>query len=266
MSDQQNAPKKQDLVKPYLGFLDTNVLFKKPVSCLLAVGSLLIPVFFLIQVIQSGLFKSADARFIIGGILVFAVLAFAGVFGALIWWHRRIVRDEGPKFYDNFRRFIQTTGEWFGTTVAIVVFGSVIVLMLVLQKDYYYLIRAIPLSIPSLDFAAALYGPIAGFLIIVATKIFLFLLDPIIWLIKQIWRLFVRIVKFFYRCVVNISGAVEKNTPVWFGVIWLLAVSTIITGLFLLCFGGGGLFPVIALALGLAFTAYLVFKKKNYDS
>jgi hypothetical protein len=263
MSDQQNAPEKQCIVKTYLGFIDTNVLFKKPVSCLFAIVSLLIPVYFLIQLLQYEIFQSKDAKLIIAGILILAVLAFAGIFGAFIWWHRRIIRDEGPKYYDNFRCFIQTMGEWIGTLVAIIIFGSVIILMLLVKDNYYFLTGWLPL--PSIELAAALFGPIAGFVIIIATKIFLFLLDPIIWLIRKVWGLFVRIVKYFYRCVTKICGTVEQNSSVWSGVVWLLAVAVVITGL-ILCFKFTGLTSAIALVFGLAFMAYLIYKKKHYDA
>jgi hypothetical protein len=263
MSDQQDAPKGQGIVKPYLSFIDFNVLFKKPVSCLFAIISLLIPVYFLIQLFQQEIFKTKDAKLIIAGILVLAVLAFAGIFGAFIWWHRRIIRDEGPKYYANFRRFLQTTGEWLGTLVAIIVFGSVIILMLFAKDSYRYLTGWLP--VPPIDFTTALYGPVAGFVIIIATKIFLFLLDPIIWLIRQLWGLLVRLVKFFYRCVTKICGTVEENTPVWFGVVWLLAIAVVITGL-ILCFKFTGIPSAIALVFGLAFMAYLIFKRKHYDA
>ncbi|MDR0496414.1 MAG: hypothetical protein LBH42_02235, partial [Treponema sp.] len=115
----QTPPKEQGLVKPYLGFIDTSVLFKKPVSCLFAIVSLLIPVYFLMLLIQYDIFQSGQGKLIGAGISVFAVLLFAGVFGFRIWWLRRIKRDEGPKMYPNFRRFVQTLGEWEGTLFAI---------------------------------------------------------------------------------------------------------------------------------------------------
>jgi len=265
MSDQQNIPKGQGIVKPYLGFIDTNVLFKKPISCLFAIVSLLIPVYVLSLFIQYEIFRTNEAKFIIAGILIIAVLLFAGIFGALIWWHRRITRDEGPKWYSNFRRFIQTIGEWLGTFIAISVFGCIIILMIFLSDEYYMITNVLPLSIYQVDIVAALYGPITGFLIIIVTKILLFLLDPVIWLIKQIWKLFVRVVLFVYRCVINISGIVEKNTPFWIGLTWLLAFTAIVVSL-VLCFIYGSIYAVIALAASFGFMGYLLFKRKNYDA
>ena len=106
MSDQEK--KRRCIVDSYLGFIDTNVLFKKPVSCLFAIASLLFPVYLFIQVIQYGIFKSESAEMITASILLILVFIIAGLFGSIIWWCRRIARDEGPKVYQNFRRFIQT--------------------------------------------------------------------------------------------------------------------------------------------------------------
>jgi|GEM_PF-2244895 len=269
MSD-QDKPKGQGIVKPYLGFIDSNVLFKKPVSCLFAVLSLLIPVYFLFQIIQLEVFSSGYGKLIIASILILAILAFAGIFGFWIWWHRRIVHNEGPGWYPNFRRFIQTMGEWLGTIFAIIVFGCVIVLMLILKEEYRFILGVLPIpGFYNLNLTIALYGPIFGFIFIIATKIFLFLLDPIIWIIKQIWKLFVRIVLYFYRCIINVYGIFEQNTPVWFGVIWLFGLTVICSGL-VLCFA---LFTyhqaifmvsgVITLALGLGFMAFLIIKRKS---
>ena len=143
MSEEQI--KRQNLVRQYLKFIDTNVLFKKPISCLHAILSLLFPVAVLGLFIQSGIFKS-DGKYVAAGIFILIILGFAGVFGAMIWWHRRINRDDGPKFYPNFRRFIRTAGEWLGTVLAISVFGAVLVLLIFLSDDYNLIAGILPFS------------------------------------------------------------------------------------------------------------------------
>jgi hypothetical protein len=271
MSDQQK-PNVHGFAKSYLGFIDTNVLFKKPISCLFAIVSLLIPVYFLFQIIQFEIFKSNSGEIIGAAILFLLVLICAGIFGALIWWHRRIIRDEGPKPYLNFRRFVQTLGEWIATIFAIVVFFGVIILMIFGRNAIYSIVSLIPLPVPPLDLTMALAGPVIGFVIIIAMKIMLFLLDPVIWLVKQIWRLFVRIVLYFYRFVVKVHGLFEQNAPVWIGVNWLIAIVVVACGL-ILCtrlFTDPGrdifLGAVITVALGLGLMAFLVVKRKNYDA
>ena len=269
MSD-ETKPKGFDMVKPYLGFIDTNVLFKKPVSCLCAISSLLIPVYFLIQIFQYEIFESRSPGLITASLLLLLVLVFAGVFGSLIWWHRRIIRDEGPKAYNNFRRFVQTLGEWTATVFAIVVFFGVLIVMICAGNEYYYISGLIPLPIPAIDVSIALFGLVGGFLIIIATKILLFLLDPVIWLVKQIWILFKRIVLYFYRCVIKVHGTIEQNTPVWVGVTWLISVLVVVCGL-ILCFRvfrySSGIFigAVITVALGLAYMGFLVIKRRSHD-
>ena len=259
------------MAESYLGFLDSSVLFKKPVSCLFALLSLLIPVHFLFQIIQYDIFSSSNGKAIAAVILVLVVLVFSGIFGFLIWLHRRIIRDEGPKVYANFRRFVQTLGEWTGTLVAINYLGCVLILMLVLGNNSYYYSRLLLFPLPSVDYTMALAGPVIGFLIIIATKIILFLLDPVIWLFKKIWALIVRIVLYCYRCVVKFFGTIEQNTPVWIGVIWLFAAAVVVTGISMCChlliYPGIVFFicGVTAIALGLAMMAFLVIKRKNYE-
>ena len=263
-SDEVQENKKKCLVKSYLGFIDTNVLFKKPVSCLFAILSLLLPIYVLSQFIQFRIFEIGEAKYIAACILVLLILAFAGVFGAFIWWFRRIVRNEGPEWYINLRRFIQTAGEWLGTIVAISVFGVILVLVIFLSEEYHMIVRTLPFPIPDVNIVTAFYGLIAGFVIIIATKIFLFLLDPLIWLLKQIWNLIKRFVLFCCRCIVSFSGTIEKNTPFWIGVTWILAGAAIVTCL-VMCFTFRNLPSVIALAASLGFMGYLMFKRKHYD-
>ena len=144
MSDINN-PKGQGIVRSYLGFIDHNVLFKKPISCFYAIVSLLIPLSFLIQFIRYRDIIFENTRLFLACILVLVILAVAGVFGTLIWWYRRITRNEGPEFYGNLRRFIQTFGEWTGTLVAIIVFGCVSVILLLLRDEFNLIISMLPL-------------------------------------------------------------------------------------------------------------------------
>jgi len=268
----QEESKRQGLVKKYLRFLDTNVLFKKPVSCVFALLSLLIPVYFLVQSIKLDFFKSEPAELFLTAVFFLVVLIIAGVFGSLIWWHRRIIHDAGPKWYNNFRRFIQTFGEWTATVFAIVVFFGVIIFFIFAREYYNTVTQLLPFAFPAPDVTAAFFGPAGGFLIIIGVKIFLFILDLIIWLIKKIWILFKRIVMYYYRFVTNVHHTLEQNTPVWIGVIWLISILVIICGL-ILCYkfftvpGSHTLIGAVSIiALGLAFMGFLVVKRKNYDA
>jgi len=264
MSEEGYRSREQGIVKEYLGFLDNNVVFKKPVSCLAAFGSFLIPVFVLSLFIRFEIFKAGDVNIIFASILIVIIFTLAGVFGALIWWQRRITRDEGPKFYVNFRRFVQTTGEWLGTFSAITVFGVILVLAIFLSEKYQYIAGFLPFSLPRINILMAFSGLVGGFFIIIATKILLFLLDALVWLIRQIWNFIKWIARYCQRIIFNLLKTIEKNTPIWTGVTWILAIAVIISAL-TLCFRFGGIFPVIGLAAALAFMGYLMFKRKHYD-
>ena len=252
------------MIQPFLYFLDNNVLFRKPVSCLAAITSLLIPVSVLVLFIQFEVFKSNDVGLVFACIFILAVFIFAGFFGALIWWYRRIIRDDGNDWYKNIRCFIQTSGEWLGTFTAISVFGIVIILTIFMSENYSAITGYLPFPVPPLNVALALAGPVAGFIIIIGTKIFLFLLDPIVWVIKQIWTFIKWIVTYCYRLIDNLTKTVEKNASIWVGVTWLLAAAVIIAML-VLSFRVGGFAPVIALAVAFAFMGFLIFRRKHND-
>jgi len=266
MSDDQN--KGQGFVKKYLEFLDTNIMFRKPISCLHAALSLLFPLSVLGLFIQSGIFdyflEIKAGKYIAASLLILIIIGFAGVLGALIWWHRRINRDDGPKVYPNLKRFIQTAGEWFGTVFAISVFGTVLVLLIFMPDDYPMITGVLSFPISEITIATAFYGPIVGFIIIIITKIILFLLDPLLWLITQLWGLIKRVALYCYRLTISFFGTVEKNTPFWVGATWVLAVGVIIATI-VLCFRYGGIAATAGLAAALAFMGYLLFKRKHYD-
>ena len=262
--------RERGVVRSYLGFLDRSVLFRKPISCFFTVISFLIPLTFLVQFIQQRDFLFENPGLLLAWILILLVLTFAGIFGALIWWHRRIIRDEGPRIYDNFRRFLQTLSEWTGTVFAIIVFGCVTVITFLLKEEINTITSLIPfeLPLPVIDFSFALFGLAGGFLIILASKILLFLLDLLVLLFLKIWKLIIRIVLYYYRCIVKVHSTIELNTTVWIGLVWLLAAAVVILGL-VMCYKlmGAGfrlyLPGIITLALGLGFMAFMVVKRKN---
>ena len=257
----------QGFVKSFLCFLDNNVLFKKPLSCLFALISLLIPLAALVWVIQSEIFSlvAGSAEVIFSGLLILVVLVGAGIFGFLIWWHRRIVRDESG-YYNNFKCFIRTLSEWLGVLIAIIGCAVTIILLL-LFRDFFYLLSAVlPQRFLAANFLTVIIGPVTGFLIIIVTKILLFLLDLLVWLLSRIWGLFVRLVMYAYRCVLNISGVAEKHSSILNGVVWLLAAAVVIIGL-VMCFRYTSFFlnGVITLALGLGFMVFLFVIRRRLN-
>ena len=267
--------KRQGIVRSYLDFLDRSVFFKKPISCFFAVLSILIPLAFLFLMLQFKDLIFENTEILIACILKLAVLSLAGFFGTMIWVHRRINRDEGTKFYANLRRFIKTLGEWAGTLFAIKVFGFVTIIVFLLKDEYAQFLSMFPIPeipfpvpLPGISFAVAIYGLICGIIIILATNVFLFFLDLLVWLIGSVWKLFARIVLYYYRCIVKLHKTIELNTSVWIGLVWLFSAAVVIAGL-ILCFRLAGenfgvyLIGIIPMALGLGLMAFLVIKRKD---
>ena len=156
---------------------------------------------------------------------------------------------------------------------AIIAFFGGLIILFFAGEYYNYIIRLLPLPVPGLEMLIV-SGPLGGFLIIIATKIVLFLLEPIIWLIKKIWSLLVRFALYIYRCIIKAFGIFEENTPVWIGVNWLIAVLVAFGGLILafrlfsrgnITFGSA--FGVaLILALGLGFMAFIIIRRKNSET
>ena len=267
----ENRPKEQGIVKAYLAFIDRNALFKKPISCFFSVSSLLLPVTFIFVILHLRDIIFDNTNVFIASILALLILFAAGFIGALIWWHRRINLNEGPRLYVNLRRFIQTLGEWTGTLLAIIVCGAVIIYLIFIGGEDTLIVPMLPFPLPAINYVLALYGLIGGFLIILATKIFLFLLDIVVGLLGRIWNLFVGIILYYYRCIVKVHRTIELNTSVWIGLVWFFSAIVVIAGL-ILCFKligtslGIYLLGIIPLALGLGLMAFLVVKRKNYDA
>ncbi|MCL2094130.1 MAG: hypothetical protein FWH12_08055 [Treponema sp.] len=260
-------------MKSYLVFLDRSVLFKKPISCFYALASLILPFSFLGYIIQWREAIMSVTILFIASVCAFLVLLAAGLSGALIWWHRRISRDEGQRFYPNLRRFIQTLGEWAGTVFAITVFGMSIVYLLFV-RDHYTLslpLISLPVPIPFTVMNLGFGGPIFGFLLIIATKIFLFILDLLVKLLGSIWKLLLRIVLYYYRCVVKIHRTIEVNTQIWAGVLWIISAVVVGFGIYVTYRLMGSPFNIllaglVPLALGLGFMAFLAAKRRNPEA
>lgn len=242
----------------WLNFIDNSVLFKKPISCLMAIVSLLIPILAIVDIAQrENFFYEMRAPLVIAIILAVIVLIIAGIFGVLVWWDRRIKLDVGPRMYDNLRRFIQTLGEFLATFVAIAVFGLGLVFLIPRAYEGWAFF-----FVPYVNYiwgygpAAIFIGPALGVVIIVATKIALFLLDPVIWLLRQIWRY----IKWFFRNVINIGIAVERFTPVWAGITWLFSMLVVFSGLSVAVVASGVVGGIIS-AFGFIFMGFLVFMR-----
>ena len=259
------------MVRAYLHFLDHNVLLKKPISCLYALLSLSLPFGGLYLLIQFSELLFNNGRMLFGAILIFLILLLAGCLGALIWWHRRLARNTGASLYLSFRSFILTLGEWTGTLTAILGFGFILIFALIFNEGISLISTIYPIPISGLQFYYAFGALVLGFLIILGTRILIFIIDLLAKLLKSIWTLLLRIILYYYRCIVKIHRTIELNTSVWIGVVWLFSAVTVVFGLVLSyrLLGsslGTYLLGLIPLFLGLGFMAFLVMTRKKHDA
>lgn len=166
-------------IKPYLTYIDSGNLFRKPFYWLytaFAIINILFPIVLFFQAIDKGIFKS-ETKFIIVFLLLWIIIAFASWISFQLWWDRRSKIDTSTIFGDDFiatpavAHYIQTFGEWLGTWIGIVGFGTALITTIILGDDAYMFMRY--LDIPYLDtgILAIVTMPIAGFLIVVFSRL-----------------------------------------------------------------------------------------------
>ncbi|MDR2651062.1 MAG: hypothetical protein LBC68_01930 [Prevotellaceae bacterium] len=161
-------------IKPYLSFIDSGKLYRKPFYWLyvvLAAANLLFPFYVLYEAIDSRMFSMGDAKFIFAFILIWLVMLAAAWVGFQIWWDRKDkvqnTTSEGADFPATpvISHLIQTIGECVGAWVAIVGFGSSLFTWILLGSGGWY--NELPLSG---GFWGIIIFPVVGFLIIVFTR------------------------------------------------------------------------------------------------
>ena len=165
-------------IRPYLDFIDSGKLFRKPFGwlyTLLALVNLFIPFLVLYQAIDNRIFR-APAKYIFVFIIVWLVIAFVCWIGFQLWWDRKdkvnLTSSEDDDFIATpvFSHFLQTMGEWLGTFVGGVGFIFTLLATIFLGRDAYMLSRQIGLGHMDVGIIAIILMPIYGFLIIVVTR------------------------------------------------------------------------------------------------
>lgn len=165
-------------IKPYLSFIDNGHLYRKPFSWLyaiLAIINLILPLYVFYMAADNRIFDS-PAKFIIVFLLVWIIIAFASWVSFQLWWDRKSkiidTSIEGDEFVATpvFSHLIQTLGEWLGTWIGIVGFGTALLTTIILGDDGSYLSRQIGFSFLETGWFFVVLMPIYGFLIIVATR------------------------------------------------------------------------------------------------
>jgi len=172
-----------NFINPYLSFIDSGKLYRKPFSWLyvLCAGiNVIIPFYVLIKVIDSGIFKHAEGKYIVAFLLVWLVLCVACWVGFQIWWNRKDkvlqTSDEGSEFPVTpvISHLFQTFGEWLGTYIAILGFGISLFGSIMLGSDAHYLAYSMDLPIGSglIGIGGIVLFPFLGFAIIVVFRYF----------------------------------------------------------------------------------------------
>lgn len=165
-------------IKPYLSYIDNGHLYRKPFSWLystLAIINLILPIYILYIAFDNRIFDT-PAKVIIVFLLVWIIITFASWVSFQLWWDRKSkiigTSTEDDEFVATpvFSHFIQTTGEWLGTWIGIVGFGTALLTTIILGDDAYYLLRQIGFSFLNTGWLAIVLMPIYGFLIIVVTR------------------------------------------------------------------------------------------------
>ena len=165
-------------IKPYLSFIDNGHLYRKPFSWLysiLAIINLILPLYVFYMAVDNHIFDS-PAKFIIVFLLVWIIIAFGSWVSFQLWWDRKSkiieTSKEGDEFVATpvFSHLIQTIGEWLGTWIGIVNFGTALLTTIILGDEGYYLSRQIGFDFIETGWLFIVLMPIYGFLIIVATR------------------------------------------------------------------------------------------------
>ena len=165
-------------IKPYLSFIDNGQLYRKPFSwlyILLAIINLILPIFIFYQAVVNKIFD-AQAKFIIVFLLTWIIIAFASWVSFQLWWDRKSkvisTAVESDEFVATpvFSHFIQTLGEWLGTWIGIVGFGTALLTTIILGGEGNSLTAQLGLDFMGTGFLSIVLMPIFGFLIIVAAR------------------------------------------------------------------------------------------------
>ena len=153
-------------------------LLKKPISLLFAfIGTL--PFFLLlIKVLKDGkegiMAKMAggEALPFVGLILLLLVFMALGFFSFLFWKKRRLKADTGDKFIPNISSFIDTLGTWLALWITV---SSILVVFII--NIFKMETGNLELSGKSFEWSVIFSSLIRGFIILIVTKIILFLIN-----------------------------------------------------------------------------------------
>lgn len=167
-----------DSIKPYLNYIDEGKIYREPFSWLyliMAVLNLIFPIYVLYLAIDNNIFD-AGAKYVIVFLLIWIVILIASWIGFQIWWDRRTNVTGITTGKDDFQatpvfsHFIQTSGEWIGTWIAIVGFGTALITTLFLGDEARFFTQSTGIGFLGTGFLSIILMPVYGFLIIIASR------------------------------------------------------------------------------------------------
>jgi tetrahydromethanopterin S-methyltransferase subunit G len=189
--------------KPYLDFLGKGKLFSI-IYIIMAIINLILPFVIIYKVVDSGLFRGGQAKFIITFIFSWIIIAFACWVGFQLWWDRKskIKALEESEFIVTpiFSELFQTFGEWIGTLIGIIGAGVGLVATIVLGDYASYLFSAIGLGFLPSGIIVVIAGPLIGFVIIILSRF-----------IAEQMRLLVALVNNARNIAINIKESKSTN-------------------------------------------------------
>ncbi|MDR2499825.1 MAG: hypothetical protein LBD37_01930 [Treponema sp.] len=159
--------------KPYLDFIGKGKLFVI-IYMIMAIINLLLPFIIIYEVIDSGLFRSGEAKIVFAFIFSWIVIAFACWIGFQLWWDRKakVKAFEDSEFIVTpiFSEIFQTFGEWLGTLIGIIGAGVGLITTIILGEYAGYLFQAIGMGFMPSGIIAVVAGPLIGFVIIILSR------------------------------------------------------------------------------------------------
>lgn len=162
-------------IKPFLLHIDNGSFFRVPFEWLykiISILNLVFPIYVLYKSIDLNLFDM-KAKFVFVFILCWLLIAFTCWVNFQLWWNRssKVAQSsgQGDDFVATpvFAHFVQTSGEWLGTTIGIIGFGVSLLAMIILGDEAYIIDSLLDLPFLGGGIETVIILPITGFLIIV---------------------------------------------------------------------------------------------------
>lgn len=162
-------------IKPFLLQIDNGHFFRVPFEWLYKIISILnlaLPIYVLYKSIDLYIFDMR-AKFVIAFILCWLLIAFTCWVNFQLWWNRssKVAQSfsQGDDFVATpvFAHFVQTSGEWLGTTIGIIGFGVSLIAKIILGDESFIIDNLLDLPFIGGGIETIIILPITGFLIIV---------------------------------------------------------------------------------------------------